>query len=395
MLTHCRADHFAPIDAVGAGRLGMRGTRRRIPLAGEEVQDAAAPAGRIRCRFRAAAPSGCRGCIPQALSGHARVPLEASRQAFEKEAQAPCPLRPVGARTEQQRRILAAQPAEDLRQHRRLAPRARHGRPRSGRRWRSEVSMPAPRRRSTTVTSWPAAARYHALVTPITPGAEDDDLHLPAMIAAANARSPPSKARSPCRRFRCRAPRHYRGDAFIAPTPARRLDRARQRHQHLVQRGDPRRQRPGRRSASETNIQDGSVLHVDPGFPMTLGRRVTVGHKVMLHGCTIGDGCADRHQQRGPQRREDRRRLADRRQQPDRRRQGDPGRRAGARLAGESHPGTEARRARRPARDRARLRRALAAVQGPSCASNPCPNPPASVTWAPCGSRRRGGSSRR
>lgn len=39
-----------------------------------------------------------------------------------------------------------------------------------------------------------------------------------------------------------------------------------------------------------SNIQDGSVLHVDPGFPMTLGRHVTVGHKVMLHGCTIGDG---------------------------------------------------------------------------------------------------------
>ena len=40
----------------------------------------------------------------------------------------------------------------------------------------------------------------------------------------------------------------------------------------------------------ETNIQDGSVLHVDPGFPMKIGRRVTIGHKVMLHGCTIGDG---------------------------------------------------------------------------------------------------------
>jgi carbonic anhydrase/acetyltransferase-like protein (isoleucine patch superfamily) len=38
------------------------------------------------------------------------------------------------------------------------------------------------------------------------------------------------------------------------------------------------------------NIQDGTVLHVDPGFPMTLARRVTVGHKVMLHGCTIGEG---------------------------------------------------------------------------------------------------------
>ena len=40
----------------------------------------------------------------------------------------------------------------------------------------------------------------------------------------------------------------------------------------------------------ETNIQDGSVLHCDPGFPLTVGKRVTVGHKVMLHGCTIGDG---------------------------------------------------------------------------------------------------------
>jgi carbonic anhydrase/acetyltransferase-like protein (isoleucine patch superfamily) len=41
---------------------------------------------------------------------------------------------------------------------------------------------------------------------------------------------------------------------------------------------------------AETNIQDGSVLHCDPGFPLTVGKRVTVGHKVMLHGCTVGDG---------------------------------------------------------------------------------------------------------
>jgi len=37
-----------------------------------------------------------------------------------------------------------------------------------------------------------------------------------------------------------------------------------------------------------SNIQDGSVLHVDSGFPMKIGDYVTVGHKVMLHGCTIG-----------------------------------------------------------------------------------------------------------
>src|SRR6201996_6122420 len=39
-----------------------------------------------------------------------------------------------------------------------------------------------------------------------------------------------------------------------------------------------------------SNVQDGSVLHTDTGSPLTIGANVTVGHKVMLHGCTIGDG---------------------------------------------------------------------------------------------------------
>lgn len=39
-----------------------------------------------------------------------------------------------------------------------------------------------------------------------------------------------------------------------------------------------------------TNIQDGSVLHNDDGVPLTIGSNVTVGHMVMLHGCSIGDG---------------------------------------------------------------------------------------------------------
>ena len=38
-----------------------------------------------------------------------------------------------------------------------------------------------------------------------------------------------------------------------------------------------------------SNIQDGSVLHTDVGVPLTIGANVTVGHLVMLHGCTIGD----------------------------------------------------------------------------------------------------------
>jgi carbonic anhydrase/acetyltransferase-like protein (isoleucine patch superfamily) len=38
-----------------------------------------------------------------------------------------------------------------------------------------------------------------------------------------------------------------------------------------------------------SNVQDGCVLHTDPGFPLTIGKGVTIGHLVMLHGCTIGD----------------------------------------------------------------------------------------------------------
>ena len=38
-----------------------------------------------------------------------------------------------------------------------------------------------------------------------------------------------------------------------------------------------------------SNIQDAAVLHADPGYPLVIGRHVTVGHKAMLHGCSIGD----------------------------------------------------------------------------------------------------------
>ena len=39
-----------------------------------------------------------------------------------------------------------------------------------------------------------------------------------------------------------------------------------------------------------SNVQECSVLHTDLGFPLNIGKDVTIGHKVMLHGCTIGDG---------------------------------------------------------------------------------------------------------
>ena len=54
---------------------------------------------------------------------------------------------------------------------------------------------------------------------------------------------------------------------------------------NAVLRGDNVPIKVGRRS----NIQDGSVLHTDYGCPLTIGDNVTVGHMVMLHGCTIGD----------------------------------------------------------------------------------------------------------
>lgn len=39
-----------------------------------------------------------------------------------------------------------------------------------------------------------------------------------------------------------------------------------------------------------SNVQEGTVMHTDMGFPLTVGKDVTIGHQAMLHGCTIGDG---------------------------------------------------------------------------------------------------------
>ena len=39
-----------------------------------------------------------------------------------------------------------------------------------------------------------------------------------------------------------------------------------------------------------TNVQESTVIHADPGYPVTLGDDETIGHQVMLHGCTVGDG---------------------------------------------------------------------------------------------------------
>ncbi|MEQ1884460.1 MAG: gamma carbonic anhydrase family protein [Bryobacteraceae bacterium] len=54
---------------------------------------------------------------------------------------------------------------------------------------------------------------------------------------------------------------------------------------HVTIRGDVNHMAIG----EDTNIQDNSVLHSDYGFPLTIGNRVTVGHAVVLHGCTVED----------------------------------------------------------------------------------------------------------
>ncbi|HEV7813701.1 MAG TPA: gamma carbonic anhydrase family protein [Janthinobacterium sp.] len=51
-------------------------------------------------------------------------------------------------------------------------------------------------------------------------------------------------------------------------------------------RGDNERITIGRNS----NVQEGAVMHTDPGYPMTIGANVSIGHQAMLHGCTVGDG---------------------------------------------------------------------------------------------------------
>jgi carbonic anhydrase/acetyltransferase-like protein (isoleucine patch superfamily) len=41
---------------------------------------------------------------------------------------------------------------------------------------------------------------------------------------------------------------------------------------------------------ANSNVQDGAVLHTDPGFPLVIGAHVSIGHQAMMHGCTVGEG---------------------------------------------------------------------------------------------------------
>ncbi|MCB1354210.1 MAG: gamma carbonic anhydrase family protein [Rhodobacteraceae bacterium] len=79
------------------------------------------------------------------------------------------------------------------------------------------------------------------------------------------------------------------GDAWVAPG-ARLMGRVELRKGasvwfNAVLRGDNEPIIVG----ADSNVQDGSVLHTDMGFPLTIGRCCTIGHMAILHGCTIGD----------------------------------------------------------------------------------------------------------
>ena len=87
-----------------------------------------------------------------------------------------------------------------------------------------------------------------------------------------------------------RTPQFLSSDYYLAPN-ATLIGSVTIGHQasvwfNAVARGDDEHISIGERS----NVQDGSVLHADPGFPLVLGKDVTIGHMVMLHGCTVGDG---------------------------------------------------------------------------------------------------------
>ena len=79
--------------------------------------------------------------------------------------------------------------------------------------------------------------------------------------------------------------------AFVAPTASVMgdvvLDEETSVWYGAVLRGDMAPIRIG----AHTNIQDGTIVHVDEGVPCTVGRRVGVGHRVILHGCTVEDEC--------------------------------------------------------------------------------------------------------
>ncbi|MDQ1043688.1 gamma carbonic anhydrase family protein [Streptomyces sp. V4I2] len=80
-------------------------------------------------------------------------------------------------------------------------------------------------------------------------------------------------------------------EAFVAPTSSVigdvTLEAGASIWYGAVVRGDVERISVG----AQSNIQDNCTLHADPGFPVTIGKRVSVGHNAVVHGATVGDDC--------------------------------------------------------------------------------------------------------
>ncbi|MDC2960674.1 gamma carbonic anhydrase family protein [Streptomyces sp. NPDC085900] len=81
------------------------------------------------------------------------------------------------------------------------------------------------------------------------------------------------------------------GEAFVAPTASVigdvTLEAGASVWYGAVLRGDVERISVG----AQANIQDNCTLHADPGFPVSIGQRVSVGHNAVVHGATVGDDC--------------------------------------------------------------------------------------------------------
>ena len=84
---------------------------------------------------------------------------------------------------------------------------------------------------------------------------------------------------------------------------------------------------------ADSNVQEHTVMHTDPGFPLTIGQGCTIGHRALLHGCTIGDNSLIGMGAIVLNGAQDRQELAGRRRRAGHRRQGIPGQFADRRLA--------------------------------------------------------------
>ncbi len=115
---------------------------------------------------------------------------------------------------------------------------------------------------------------------------------------------------------------------------------------------------------ADSNVQEHTVMHTDPGFPLTIGQGCTIGHRALLHGCTIGDNSLIGMGAIVLNGAQDRQELAGRRRRAGHRRQGIPGQFSDRRFARARRQSAGRRGGRKSARFGRALRRQWQAVQG-------------------------------